>query len=307
MPLAAIRTETLTRSFKGTLAVDHVDLEVAQGEVFGLVGPNGAGKTTLIRIVCGLIRPTSGTAWVLGHDVSKDPDGVRRHIGYMSQAFSLYQELTVGESLRFYSDVYGSVSSARMHEVISIVGLDDADLTFTVAELSTGTRQRAALAAAVLHDPELVILDEPTSGVDPVGRRDFWKLVRLLAENGTTVLTSTHVMPDAARCDRVALLADGRLIACGSPVDLCRATGSVIAVIEAEPWQRAYEQLKGRWPGTTLRGQTIRVPLPVGCDPSSVLTPMLAGIRLQKLDMTQQLGFEDAFAWYMRRMSGHAA
>jgi ABC-2 type transport system ATP-binding protein len=231
--------------------------------------------------------------------VSKDPNGVRQTIGNMSQAFSLYRELTIGENLRFYSDVYGNVTDERVRDVAQIVGLDDTDLRLTVAELATGIRQRAALAAAVLHQPELLFLDEPTSGVDPTGRRDFWLLLRGLAASGTTVVASTHVMPEAERCDRVALMVEGKVISCASPADLKRSMGSVIALVDAEPWQQAYAQVKARWPYTTLRGQIIRVPVPARCDATQLLSPSLAGVDIRRIDVVQP-NFEDAFGWYVR-------
>jgi ABC-2 type transport system ATP-binding protein len=190
----------------------------------------------------------------------------------------------------------------RVHEVVETVGLDDADLGLTVGQLPTGIRQRAALAAAVLHQPELVFLDEPTSGVDPAGRRDFWLLLRSMAASGTTIVASTHVMPEAERCDRVALMVDGRMVACGPPADLRAATGSVVAVIDADPWQQAYAQLKARWPHSTLHGQIVHVPVPARCDSSELLAPALAGVRVRSLEVVQP-GFEDAFAWHVRRLA----
>jgi ABC-2 type transport system ATP-binding protein len=233
--MAAVETRGLTRLFKRRVALDHATLEVRAGEILGLVGPNGAGKTTLLRVLCAILRPTAGVALVLGHDVVTEPDEVRRRIGYMSQAFSLYTELTIAENLAFYGDVYGVVSPRRYDDVCAMVGLDAHEAQTVVGQLPTGRRQRAALAAAVLHSPALLFLDEPTSGVDPAGRRDFWSLMRTLAGAGTTIVVSTHVMAEAERCDRVALMAEGRVLACDTPEQLRRSAGSLIAGTGAPP------------------------------------------------------------------------
>ena len=173
------------------------------------------------------------------------------------------------------------------------------ELARKVAELPTGVRQRAALAAAVLHGPQLIFLDEPTSGVDPAGRRNFWALIRELSADGTTVIVTTHVMAEAERCNRVALMAEGRMLACGPPASLRAATGTIVAVIEADPWQRAYAELAARWPGTTLRGTTIRVSVPAGADPRSLLAESLSTVRVERIHVTDP-SFEDAFIWFIR-------
>ena len=296
---SAVVTAGLTRRFGRRTAVDHLDLDIADGEVFGLVGPNGAGKTTLIRILCAILRPSAGSAHVLGLDVVGDAERVRPQIGYMSQTFSLYQALTVAENLRFYGTLYGGVRAAREQDVCRLTGLKPDELTRKVAELPTGVRQRAALAAAVLHDPRLIFLDEPTSGVDPAGRRDFWALIRELSAGGTTVIVTTHVMAEAERCDRVALMADGRVLACGPPAGLRAATGTIVAVIDADPWQRAYADLTARWPGTALRGTSVHVPLPAGSDPRALLAGSLSAVSVRRISITDP-SFEDAFIWFIR-------
>jgi ABC-2 type transport system ATP-binding protein len=298
---SAVLTEGLSRRFGRRVAVDRVDLDIAQGEIFGLVGPNGAGKTTLIRILSAILRPSAGFAHVLGLDVATDAERVRPQIGYMSQACSLYQQLTVAENLRFYSDLYGGVPESRHDDVCRFVGLDRAELSTLVATLPTGVRQRAALAAAVLHQPRLLFLDEPTSGVDPVGRRDFWNLIRDMGDGGTTVILSTHAMAEAERCDRVALMVDGRVLACGRPSELQAASDTTIAVIDADPWRLAYSQLSARWPGTTLRGTTIHVPLPAGSDPGLELGGELRESRITHITLAPPT-FEDAFIWLIRRV-----
>jgi len=296
---AAIVTAGLTRRFGRRSALSDVSLEIAEGEIFGLVGPNGAGKTTLIRVLCGLLRPSAGSASVLGFDVETSPEQIRPQIGYMSQAFSLYEPLTVAENLDFYGDLYGHVSPERRSQVCLLVGLPGADLDLRVRTLPTGVRQRAALAAAIMHRPRLLFLDEPTSGVDPIGRRDFWHLIRGLARTGTTVVVTTHVMTEAERCDRVALMVGGRILACGTPRELRDRTQTTVAVVEATPWQRAYGVLAAVYPGTTLRGTSIHVPLGTGADFGAALAPVLGDIEVDAITQAPP-SFEDAFAWYMR-------
>jgi ABC-2 type transport system ATP-binding protein len=299
----AITTDRLTRTFGRVVAVDHVSLAIQKGLVFGLIGPNGAGKTTLIRLLCGLQRPTAGSSTVLGLDPVTRREEIRKRIGYMSQAFSLYQELTVGENLRFYSDVYGGAVSSRLDDICDTVGLSAADRQTQVGELATGTRQRAALAAAVLHDPEVLFLDEPTSGVDPVGRQRFWELIRSLSAGGMTVVVSTHVIAEAERCDRVALMAAGRVVALGSPAELVAASGLEILVVRAEPWQAAYATLKARWPGTSLRGTVSRVPVESGRDAEGALRAELSALRVERIEVGGA-GLEDAFVWAIRGAAG---
>ncbi len=296
----AITTNGLTRSFGHHVAVDHVDFDIASGEMFGLVGPNGAGKTTLIRMLCGILEPSGGSACVLGHDLTTETAQIRPLIGYMSQAFSLYQSLTVAENLQFYGNLYGHVPAGRQQDVCHLVGLDDSDLSRQITDLPTGVRQRAALAAAVLHSPKLLFLDEPTSGVDPVGRRDFWALIRGLAAQGTTVIVTTHVMAEAERCDRVALMLDGRAFATGTPADLRATTSLQVAVVHAQPWQRAYQLLSDRWPGTTLRGTTVHVPMPDDVDPAAALAEQLRTVDVMSIALEQPT-FEDTFIWLIRR------
>lgn len=297
----AVAVTDLTKRFGERTALGGLDLEVDAGEIYGLVGPNGAGKTTLIRILCAILRPTAGSARVLGFDVASEVGRIRPRIGYVSQAFSLYEALTVGENLRFYGSLYGGVPRGRQREVCTEVGLAPGDLRRRVAELPTGVRQRAAMAAAILHGPELLFLDEPTSGVDPAGRRDAWALIRRLAADGTTVVVTTHVMAEAERCDRVALMADGRVLASGSPAELQAATGVVVAVVDADPWQRAYAELAARWPGTSLRGTSIRVSLPSGADPGSAVAESMSTARVERVEVTRP-SFEDAFIWYVRQL-----
>jgi ABC-type multidrug transport system ATPase subunit len=297
----AITTEALTRRFGSVVAVDGVTLEVPSATIFGLIGPNGAGKTTLIRLLCGLQEPTSGRAVVLGLDVVRNRESIRRRLGYMSQAFSLYGELTVKENLRFYSRVYGEESPTRLDEVCTTIGLTGRERETLVAHLATGTRQRAALAAAILHRPDLVFLDEPTSGVDPRGRQEFWGLMRGLASSGMTVVVTTHVIAEAERCDQVALMASGRLIAVGEPAALQAAAGLEVLVIESQPWEPAYAALKARWPSTSLRGTTIRVVVPQRTDLERDLAATMAGLQIEAV-RREGPSLEDAFVWLMRSL-----
>ena len=295
----AIVAHGLTRRFGAHVAVDDVDLTVHRGEVFGLIGPNGAGKTTLIRMLCGIQRPTAGTAVVLGFDLSGETRRMQQQIGYMSQAFSLYRELTMNENLRFYRDVYGGVPQAREDEVCRSLQLDDAARDTIAGELPTGIRQRAALAAAVLHRPSLVFLDEPTSGVDPLGRRELWALMRTMAAEGTTVVVTTHVMTEAERCDRVALMVKGRVLTTGAPDALRASPTMTIVVVDAEPWQDAYATLKALWPDATLRSTSVRVPVTDAASEADVALA-LNGLRVNAIT-AQPPSFEDAFVWYVRR------
>ena len=214
----AIEVRHLTRRFGAFVAVDDVSFEVRKGEIFGFLGSNGAGKSTTIRMLCGLLRPSAGTAIVDGIDVAADPEGVKRRIGYMSQRFSLYELLTVDENIRFFGGVYGLSSShleVRRAFVVEMAGLRGREGTLA-RDLSGGWRQRLALGCAILHEPPILFLDEPTGGVDPLSRRQFWRLIDTLSEGGVTVLVTTHYLDEAERCHRVALIHAGRLAAIGT-------------------------------------------------------------------------------------------
>lgn len=218
----AIQVDQLTRRFGEFVAVDHVSFNVARGEVFGFLGSNGAGKSTTIRMLCGLLKPTSGQAFVDGIDVGKDPEAVKKRIGYMSQRFSLYETLTVDQNILFYAGLYG-LRGARLDErrkfVLEMAGLVGREKQPT-KDLAGGWRQRLALGCALLHEPPLLFLDEPTGGVDPVSRRDFWRLIDDLSRAGTTVLVTTHYMDEAERCDRVAIIQAGKMAALGTIAEL---------------------------------------------------------------------------------------
>ena len=234
---AQIIVDRLVKRFGTFVAVDGVSFDVARGEIMGFLGPNGAGKSTLIRILCGLLRPSAGRALVAGIDVAKDPEAVRRRIGYMSQKFSLYDTLSVIENLRFFGGVYGVARSEleqRIRFAVDMAVLAGRE-TSLVANLAGGWKQRLALGAAILHRPAILFLDEPTSGVDPGSRRRFWDLIHTLGSEGVSVLVSTHYMDEAEYCNRVALLARGCLIALGAPHELRRRSlGGDLLAIERE-------------------------------------------------------------------------
>lgn len=251
-----IEVSHLTKRFGDFTAVDDVSFEVLKGEIFGYLGANGAGKSTSIRMLCGLLSPSAGRASVAGHDIARDPEGVKSSIGYMSQRFSLYFDLSVWDNLSFFGGAYGldrTALKARGEEVLrrtELAGLRDA----VVGSLPGGIRQRLALACAVLHEPEILFLDEPTAGVDPVARRSFWRLIRQLAASGTTVFVTTHYLDEAEYCARVGLMVDGRLVALDTPAELKRQNvpdrlfvvrGPELAVaaasLRAQPGVRAVE------------------------------------------------------------------
>jgi len=223
----AVDIRDLTRRFGVLTAVSSLTLQINRGEVFGLLGPNGSGKTTTIRMLCGLLEPTSGTAVVAGIDIRAAPERVKTQIGYMSQRFGLYDDLTVAENLTFYGGIYGLTGRGltdRVSEVVTFLGLGQR-LTQLAAELSGGWQRRLALGCALLHRPPVLFLDEPTAGVDPAARRNFWRAIHDLAHAGTTVLVTTHYMDEAERCDRLAMMSLGHLIALGTPADVARQVG----------------------------------------------------------------------------------
>jgi ABC-2 type transport system ATP-binding protein len=233
----AVSVNELTRVFGDFVAVDHVSFEVRKGEVFGFLGSNGAGKSTTIRMLCGLLKPSSGSAMVGGVDVGKDPEGVKRRIGYMSQRFSLYEQLTVDQNIRFFGGIYGLSGAAfekRRAFIMDMAGLHGREDT-KASELAGGWRQRLALGCAILHEPPIVFLDEPTGGVDPVSRRQFWTLIDQLAEAGITVLVTTHYLDEAEHCHRIAIIHAGRLAALGSTTELKQVfSGRTILEVQSD-------------------------------------------------------------------------
>jgi ABC-2 type transport system ATP-binding protein len=243
----AVVARGLTKRFGEFVAVDHIDLEVRRGEVFGFLGPNGAGKSTTIRMLCGILDRSDGEVVVLGLDPTREPERLRPRIGYMSQRSSLYGDLTVVEQLEFYARIYGldpATRRRRIHDWIVGAGLSGREHDL-VAALSGGWRQRLAMGCAVLHRPELLLLDEPTSGVDPLSRRQFWDLIYRFAEEGTTVMVTTHYMDEAEHCDRLAFIYGGRIVAEGAPAEVKRrwVPGALLR-IEAEPWVAALDVVR---------------------------------------------------------------
>jgi ABC-2 type transport system ATP-binding protein len=246
-PALAIEVIGLTKRFGDFTAVDRVSFAVEKGEVFGLLGPNGAGKSTTIRMLCGILGPTAGQGMVAGHDITREPEAVRARIGYMSQRFSLYLDLTVAENLQFFGGIYG-VPPARLPErqawAIEMAGLERQQHRLT-GELSAGWRQRLALGCALLHQPEVVFLDEPTAGVDPISRRQFWAVIYDLAAAGVTCLVTTHYLDEAERCDRVGLVFGGRMIALDSPDGLKSAQAGTLLEVECDSPALALQALQG--------------------------------------------------------------
>jgi ABC-2 type transport system ATP-binding protein len=227
-PALAIQARELTRTFGRFTAVDRITFDVGAGEVFGFLGANGAGKTTAIRMLTGLLAPTGGTATVAGFDVYRDAERIKRVIGYMSQRFSLYEDLTVRENMRLYGGIYDLTDRDirdRTASTLARLGLERTADGF-VRDIPLGWRQKLAFSVALLHRPRLVFLDEPTSGVDPVTRRQFWELIYEAAASGTTVLVTTHYMDEAEYCDRISIMVAGRIAAMGTPAELKRAYGA---------------------------------------------------------------------------------
>jgi ABC-2 type transport system ATP-binding protein len=224
----AVVVTGLRKTFGDFVAVDSIELTVQRGQIFGFLGPNGSGKTTTIRLLCGTIAPTSGTATVMGYDIATQPERVRESIGYMSQKFSLFQDLTVEENLRFYSGIYGLTPeryAERRDYILKMADLRGRENERT-ANLSVGWKQRLALGCATIHEPKLLFLDEPTSGVDPNARRQFWELLYELAHSGVTLFVTTHYMDEATHCNRLAFMYRGRIIAEGTPSQIRQAYGS---------------------------------------------------------------------------------
>ncbi len=222
MRSAAIEVKNLKKSFGSFIAVDGISFEVYEGEIFGFLGPNGAGKTTTIRMLCGLLTPTEGSGTVSKLDISTQSEKIKENIGYMSQKFSLYDDLTVSQNIDFYSGIYQTkkeTRKAKLEEIIKraeLAGLEDA----LTGDLASSTKQHLALGCAMIHDPRIIFLDEPTAGVDPLSRRKFWGVIKDLSKKGVTILVTTHYMNEAEYCDRIAIINEGKIIACDTPASL---------------------------------------------------------------------------------------
>lgn len=247
-PAPAVTAKNLTRRFgKDFLAVDHVSFEVQAGQIYGFLGPNGAGKSTTIRMLCGILSPTSGEGTVGGYDIFREPNKIKQIIGYMSQRFSLYADLTVLQNLDFYAGIYKIPKVKRDERIefaIKMGGLTGREHSLT-GTLSGGWKQRLALGCAILHEPEILFLDEPTAGVDPISRRMFWDLIHDMKQKGVTIFVTTHYMDEAEHCDTLSLIAAGRLIASASPKELKRTavTGQLLSIV-ASPMDRALDYLE---------------------------------------------------------------
>ncbi len=287
---AAVYLKDAVKRFGEFVAVDHISLEVPQGEIFGFLGPNGAGKSTTIRMLCGLMKPTSGEGRVHGLDIVTQSEEIKARLGYMSQRFSLYGDLKVEENMRLFGGIYGLGGKAmekRIEEVLAIIGLKDRRRSIT-SELPGGLKQRLALGCAILHHPPIIFLDEPTSGVDPRTRRSFWDLIYTLSDGGVTVFVTTHYMEEAEYCRRIALINRGKLIALGSPASLKKEclqgriyeieTDDALAAAEAlSDQQKVYD--------AAVFGRVLHVRLAEEFDASAYLTPFLsrAGLKIHTI------------------------
>jgi len=243
-----IAAKDLTKKFGDFVAVDKISFEIKRGEIFGFLGPNGAGKTTTIRMLCAILDQTSGSAKVAGYDISENPEAIKKLIGYMSQKFSLYNDLTVSENIDFFSGIYGAFGREERkikEDMIKRAGLQDKKKILT-GTLAGGWKQRLALICALSHMPRILFLDEPTAGVDPVSRRDFWDYIYELSKQGVTVIVTTHYLDEAEHCNTIAMMNDGRIIAKGSPAELKKLKGrGELLEIECDNVTGAFEVLKG--------------------------------------------------------------
>jgi ABC-2 type transport system ATP-binding protein len=297
MAQEVIRSHNLTKRFDDFIAVDHISFSVRAGEVVGYLGPNGSGKTTTIRMLLGLLRPSEGEATVLGFDIVRESERVREQVGYMSQKFALYHDLTVGENLAFYAGVYGVSQRKRLDEVLELIGLQTLKAE-RVGNLSTGWKQRLALGTAIVHQPRLLFLDEPTSGVDPTARRAFWDLIYTVVAQGVTALVTTHYMDEAEYCGRIGIMREGKLLAMDSPsaLKLHSMPGSAWDVF-ATPILPALSALEGC--SCVLRaGLTadhLRAITPFEVEEDSLRKPLLeAGVQVERIERVEPT-LEDVF------------
>jgi ABC-2 type transport system ATP-binding protein len=311
--MPAVTVRELTRRFGDFVAVDRVSFDVEQGEIFGFLGSNGAGKSTTIRMLCGLLKPTSGSALVGGIDVGRDPEGVKRRIGYMSQRFSLYELLTVEENITFFGGLYGLDDKAiarRRDFVLDMAGLRGRERTLT-QDLAGGWRQRLALGCAILHEPPILFLDEPTGGVDPVSRRQFWALINQLSDGGVTVFVTTHYLDEAEHCHRLALMQAGRIAALGTVHELkgVFSNRAVVEVRTPSPMEalRALDDVPSV-EKTSLFGTALHVWLKPGERDTGPLQRRLAdaGLKTDSVAFVQP-SLEDVFMDVVERGEGASA
>jgi ABC-2 type transport system ATP-binding protein len=299
-----IVTRGLSRHFGSLVAVRDVSLEVAKGEIFGVLGPNGAGKSTTIRMLCGILDPSSGDGRVVGFDIRRDAERVKERIGYMTQRFSLYEDLTVEENLRFYAGIYGvpfTRRKKRVGEVLERTGLVKrrGQLAGT---LSGGWKQRVALASATIHEPPLLFLDEPPAGVDPVSRREFWEQIHRLSHEGTTVLLTTHYMDEAERCHRLAFIFRGTVLDVGTPEEIVARRHLRGAELESDHAQEAAERLRSDAEVDEVAhyGNVLRVVTKNDVEPAVVIERVLTGPLAPRSVRPVRVGVEDAFVSMVR-------
>lgn len=296
----AVEVTDLTRKFGDFVAVDRISLSVETGQVFGFLGPNGAGKSTTIRMLCGLLLPSSGAGRVAGFDIMTESETIKRHIGYMSQKFSLYDDLSVEENIDFFSGIYNVPRAKRTQRkdwVLDMAGLTDKRDNLT-RSLAGGWKQRLALGCAVLHEPPILFLDEPTSGVDPLSRRQFWDLIAQMAHGGTTVFVTTHYMEEAEYCDELALISRGKMIAKGTPAELKTIIPEDILEIRVEQPFEALEQLEesGLVKDVALFGDTLHAVVEDADTAIKTVGDFLAGRELVSAGIVQvRPSMEDVF------------
>lgn len=294
----AIETKDLTCKFGDFTAVDKLNIKVYSGEIYGFLGSNGSGKSTSIRMLCGILKPTGGTGIVLGYDVVKEPEKVKENIGYMSQKFSLYLDMTVFENLDFYAGMYGLKGEekyARIEEMIEQMNLKDKRNEFS-GNLSGGLKQRLALGCAILHKPKLLFLDEPTSAVDPISRRSFWQIIHALAIGGTTMVVTTHFMEEAEHCDEMVFLDAGKMVAEGSPKKLKDSIKGTLVSIASDDSIKLREEIKKRIPveDAYIFGRELRVLV----SPQDL--PLLTDWQYKIIEPTM----EDVFSYYLDKKGG---
>jgi len=296
-------TEGLSRSFGALVAVRDVSMEIFRGEIFGVLGPNGAGKSTTIRMLCGILDPTGGRGTVVGFDVATEAERIKERIGYMTQRFSLYEDLTVEENLAFYAGIYRvNERKRRVTERLASAGLTGRRGQLT-GELSGGWKQRVALACATIHEPPLLFLDEPTAGVDPVSRREFWELIHQLAGQGTTVLLTTHYMDEAERCHRLAFIFRGQLLVSGTPAEIVASRGLRVAELTTDRAIEAAALLRGHPAVEEVAhyGPALRVATRGGADPAAVVDEALGGRGFEVKALREaRATVEDAFVSMVR-------
>jgi ABC-2 type transport system ATP-binding protein len=303
----AVEVEDLVKTFGSFVAVDHIHFQVKRGEVFGFLGPNGAGKSTTIRILCGLLIPTSGKGKVAGFSIVEEPEKIKQVIGYMSQKFSLYDDLTVLENLHFFGGIYGlsgPLHKEREEEALEMVGLKELRDRMT-RTLAVGWKQRLALGCAILHKPSILFLDEPTSGVDPVSRRNFWSLIQQMGERGVTTFVTTHYMDEAEYCDRLALIYRGKIIALGTPTALKLETlAQGVMEVECDPLIPVLDLLKKEpWVSeAAVFGEGLHVIGKEGSDVEKEIRPLFErnGILLKKMERIRP-SLEDVFVALIER------